>query len=602
MTDVHASRFRWPWPRTDGSLRREGAAVDWRSTIRSRLTVCAALTGLWTLGIEARLVYLQVLEHSDLTARAALQQVKTIDAPAKRGDIVDRNGHVLAYSVDVDSIVADPAEVEDPERTAALVCGALADCGAEERRRMHAQLRRKARFAYLARRVSPEEAHRIRALQLPGVGFLKESRRFYPKRELLSHVLGFVGLDNAGLGGLEAAYDSQIRGREGRVLVHVDARNHAVASRVEREPTAGVGLELTIDQYLQHIAERELRAGVLENRAEGGAAVIMDPRSGEILALANWPTFNPNTFNLSPEHARRNRAIQDQYEPGSTFKLMTASAALEEGVVTADDPIDCAPGVIRFGARVIRDDHVYGTLPFSDVIAKSSNVGAIKVGLRLGPERLIKYVSRFGFGQALAPDFRGENRGSVWNPADLNDSALASVAMGYQIAVTPLQMAAAVSSIANGGTLYEPRVVRAVIRNGRRVPVEPRPLRRTVSGRTAGELTAMMEAVVERGTAKASAIDGFTVAGKTGTAKKIVDGRYSSAHFNASFVGFLPSRRPALTIIVVIDTPRARGYYGGTVAAPIFRRIAEASLRHLGIGPTINPVPPVLVTRHSMEP
>jgi cell division protein FtsI (penicillin-binding protein 3) len=350
---------------------------------------------------------------------------------------------------------------------------------------------------------------------------------------------------------------------------------------------------------LQHIAERELRAGVAENHAAGGSAVIMDPRTGEILALANWPTFNPNAFLDSHEVERRNRAIQDLFEPGSTFKLVTASAALEEHVIRPQDPVDCAPGFITFPGRPpIRDVHAYGVLPFSDVIVKSSNVGAIKVGLRLGPERLNRYIDRFGFGRPISPDFRGESPGIVWDPAKLDASALASVSMGYQIGVTPVQMAAATSSIANGGTLIEPRVVRAIIKDGRRTLLQARALRRTVSQDTAAELTAIMEDVVERGTARSAQIDGYTIAGKTGTAAKLVNGRYSKSDYNASFVGFIPSRNPVLTIIVVIDSPRAAGYFGGVVAAPVFKRIAEAAMRQLGVPPNIGAVPPVLVARH----
>jgi cell division protein FtsI (penicillin-binding protein 3) len=592
--------------RSARGTRHAGAGGDaarptWRATVTARLGVGAALLVICAAGIEARLVYLQVLQHGDMQARANRQHNRLITAPAKRGDIVDRHGHVLATSIDLDTVFADPSEIDDPDEVAALVCAALEACGARERQEMARNLRRDSQFAYLARKISPAEAQRVRDLKLKGVAFLKESRRQYPKRELAAHVLGYVGLDNMGLAGLESTYDEQVRGRDGKIFVQTDARQHALTSRVERPATAGASLELTIDQYLQHIAERELRLGVEENRAAGGTAVVMDPQSGEILALANWPTFNPNTFNRVEEQWRRNRAIQDMYEPGSTFKVVTASAALEEDIVLPGDPIDCAPGHITFGRRVIRDVHAYGTLSFTDVIVKSSNVGAIKVGLRLGPERLTRYVSRFGFGRPIGPDFRGENPGSVWNPAGLDPSALASVSMGYQVAVTPLQMAAAVSSVANGGTLIEPRVVRAFIQDATRLPVERRALRRTISPDTAAELTLMMEAVVERGTARTAQIPGYTVAGKTGTAAKLVNRRYSKSDYNASFVGFVPSRQPALVIIVVIDTPRARGYYGGTVAGPIFKRIAEASLLHLGIGPTIDAPPPVLVSRHAGE-
>ena len=391
--------------------------VAWRSTLSTRVVTAAALFVLWTAGIQARLVYLQVIDHADLQARADRQHMRTIAAPAKRGEIVDRNGQMLAYSVDADSVFADPSEIEHPDKVAQLVCGALDDCSARERQEMAQALRRDTQFAYLARKVSPDEAQRVKALELKGVGFVKESRRYYPKKELAAHVLGYVGLDNTGLAGLESTYDAQVRGREGKVLIQTDARRHALNSRVDRPATEGAALELSIDQNLQYIAERELRAGVEENRAAGGSAVIMDPLTGEILALANWPTFNPNTFGRADERERRNRAIQDLYEPGSTFKVVTASAALEERVIRPDDWVDCAPGFIKIGSRKpIFDVHRYGTLSFTDVIVKSSNVGAIKVGLRLGPERLGRYVSRYGFGQTLSPDFRGENPGIVWNP------------------------------------------------------------------------------------------------------------------------------------------------------------------------------------------
>jgi cell division protein FtsI (penicillin-binding protein 3) len=562
----------------------------------------AAVFALWTVGIEARLIYLQVFAHADLTARADRQQLDTIDVPAKRGEILDRHGRVLAYSVDADTVFANPLEVEGAERTASLVCGALDACDNAMRQGMVKMLRKRTQFAYLARKISPEEAQRVRVLQLKGIAFLKENRRYYPKRELAAHVLGYVGTDNVGLAGLESTYDSQVRGKDGKVLVTADARQHALFSRVDRPATAGASLELTIDQYLQHIAERELRAGVEQNRAAGGSAVIMDPRTGEILALANWPTFNPNTFLESQEQSRRNRAVQDLYEPGSTFKLVTASAALEENVISMKDPVDCSPGFIKFEGRPpIRDMHRYGVMPFTDVIVKSSNVGAIRVGLRLGPERLGRYVSRFGFGQPIAPDFRAENPGIVWNPAKLDSSALASVSMGYQVAVTPVQMAAAASSIANGGTLIEPRVVRAIVKDGRRSVVPARTLRRTVSEQTVAELTEIMEGVVERGTAKSAQIPGYTIAGKTGTAAKLINGRYSRSEYNASFIGFIPSRDPALTIIVVIDSPHGNGYTGGVVAAPVFKRIAEASLRQIGVGPNIGAPSPVLVARHDED-
>ena len=574
----------------------EQSANPWRKTLNRRASIVAAVFMLWTIGIEARLFYFQVVRHEALAATAKRQQARTNETPAKRGEILDRQGRLLAYSVDADTIYAVPSEIEDPAGVAAALCGALGDCSKGDRQELTARLAKDGLFAHVRRKASPEQARRIAALNLTGVGFLKEDRRFYPHKELAAHLLGYVGTDNIGLGGLEATYDWLIKGEPGLLLAEVDAHGR-VFSRIERPPTAGSSLELTIDQYLQHLAERELRAGIQWSGAAGGSVVIVDPLTGEILALANYPTFNPNIYGQFEVSSLRNRAVQDLYEPGSTFKIVTAGAALEEQVIKPQDRVDVSVGKISFGARVIHDDHRYGVLSFQDVIVKSSNVGAIKVGLGLGAGRLSSYVRRFGFGRPISPDFRGESAGIVWDPAKLNDSALASVSMGYQVGVTPLQMAAAVSSVANGGALIEPRAVRAVITDGKRTPVPRKGLGRTISTTTAAQLTAIMESVVEDGTGKLAQIPGYTIAGKTGTAQKIVNGVYSNSDYNVSFVGFVPSRAPVFAIVVVVDTPRKVSPYGGVVAAPIFKKIADAALRHQGVPPSINAAPPVLVAR-----
>ena len=573
---------------------------NWRPVLKSRLLVAAAALVLWVVGIEARLIVLQVVQHDELAARAEKQQMSTVPAPAKRGEIFDRNGRLLAYSVDADTIYAVPTEISDPAQTAAALCEALDDCTKKSREELKERLSQQRAFVFVKRRATPMQAKRVAALSLDGIGFRKESRRFYPNRELAANLLGYVGLDNVGLGGVEATYDRTVRGREGKLLVQTDARRH-VFSRLERSPTAGASIELTIDEQLQYIAEREVRAGVQAARADAGTAVILDPHTGEILAMASFPTFNPNEYSASPESARRNRAVQDLYEPGSTFKLVTASAAIEERVIAPHDVIDVSAGQIRFGNRVIDDMRHYDQLTFADVLVKSSNVGAIKVGLKLGAERLGLYIRRFGFGRPSAPDFPGESPGIVWEPSKLNDSALASVSMGYQVGVTPLQMAAAASVIANGGTLYEPHVVRAVVKGPTRTIVRPKVVRRAILPETAATLTAIMEQVVLDGTAKGAQLVSHTVAGKTGTADKLVNGRYSPYQQNVSFVGFVPSRNPVMTVIVMIDSPRVGGDTGGEIAAPIFKRIADASLRRLGVAPTINPAPPVIVARNTPD-
>jgi len=319
-------------------MAERGAAAsrlnkDWRAIVRGRLLVCASLIGLWTVGIEARLVYLQVIDYDNLMSRADRQQMRTLNPPAKRGEIFDRRGRLLAYSVDADTVAAVPTEIDDPQDVASQVCHALDSCDADRQAQIFKNLSRKGSFAYVARQVSPDEAKRVKALALPGLTLFKESRRYYPNSELAAHVIGYVGLDNVGLGGIESAYDAQIRGHDGKVLIQTDnfrGKRRALSSRVERPATAGAGIELTIDEYLQHVAERELRQGVADNHAQGGTAIVMDPHTGEILALANWPTFNPNTFSRADDDAKRNRAIQTLYEPGSTFKIVTASAALEQ--------------------------------------------------------------------------------------------------------------------------------------------------------------------------------------------------------------------------------------------------------------------------------
>jgi cell division protein FtsI (penicillin-binding protein 3) len=577
--------------------------VMWRRTVNRRLVIASIMCGLWTAGIEMRLVYLQTIAHKDLAARAERQQMRTLTVPAKRGEIYDRRGQLLAFSVDADTIYAVPVEIANTAKTAAALCRALEGCDGKEHQSLVERLGRQRAFVYVKRRVSPTEARRVADLNLEGVGFMKESRRFYPNKELAAHVVGYVGLDNVGLHGLEASYDKVIRGHEGTILVQTDARRRAF-SRLGRVPTSGGSLELTIDDQLQYIVERELRIGVESNHAASGTAVLMNPRTGEVLAMANWPTFNPNAYNSASEDAQRNRAVQDLYEPGSTFKIVTASAAIEEKVLPIDSFIDTSPGVIRFGNRVIDEyaHHNYGVLSFTDVLVKSSNIGAIKIGLKIGPERLGLFIRRFGFGRPTSSDFPAESPGIVWDPSKLNDSALASISMGYQVGVTPLQMAAAVSAIANGGQWIEPRVVQAVIRDGTRTKVAPTVVRTAITPITATALLPILEAVVRDGTGKGAQIPGYTVAGKTGTADKLVGGHYSSTQQNVSFVGFVPSRNPAITVIVMIDSPRAPSNSGGAVSAPIFKRIAEATLRHLGVPPDVNAPPPVMVARRAASP
>jgi cell division protein FtsI (penicillin-binding protein 3) len=593
---------------------------SWRQTVGPRLWIVGALLSVWAVAVFVRLVDLQIVQHAALEARGKAQQERRIEERAQRGDIVDRHGTLLAYTVEEATLSVDPRELGNPRQAVARLCGALGDCTADERIKLETTLSQSTRGdeeirPWLSeeqeRRVAalekmpgagPEKKPGVRVEKMPGIKLEKKPRRIYPNKELAASVLGFVGDENKAHAGLERRYDEMLSGQPGRMILLKDGvKWHAPFSRVGEPALPGKSIELTIDAVLQALVERELHVGVEENCALGGCAIVMDPATGEILAMASEPTFDPNDYNRVPAERRHNRAVQDIYEPGSTFKLVTASAALEEKVLRPTDLIDTGNGTITIGSRKPIGEaqgHRYGTISFSDVIVLSSNVGAVKVGLLLR-ERLGRYVERFGFGMKLSPDFRnGESRGRVPRLADWSDSTLASVAMGYEISVTPLQMATAASAVANGGELVMPRVVRAVIDGDRRVPVPRKVIRRAISTETAAELTSMMEGVVERGTAKKAALTDFTVAGKTGTTNKLVDRIYSKTDYNVSFVGFVPSRQPALTILVVIDTPRGPNKpFGGTVAAPIFHRIAEAALRYLGVSPT-NPAPPVLLARH----
>lgn len=574
---------------------KSDAPGDWRQVLHPRVRVAACAMALWGAVIVGRLVDLQVVRHDFFVQRAEEQRARMIETPARRGEILDRNGRVLALDVAADTVIAAPRVVENkgsgPAKTAQELCAALA-CAADRRERLESVLAGDGAFAYVARQIGPRTAQEILGRKLVGIGLVKENRRYYPNGALAAHVLGHTGIDNQGLHGLESLYERTLAGEPGRILVQRDALDKAF-SRVERRPTAGVSLELAIDGYVQHIAERELRATVREHDAAGGSVVVLAPRTGDILALANEPAFNPNAWAGSPSAARRNRATQDVYEPGSTFKLVTASAALEEQVVRSGDVIDVSPGVIFFGGQPIRDFRDYGALTFADVIVRSSNVGTSKIGVALGADRLNRYVRRFGFGQTVSRDFPGESRGIVHDASRLREGGLARVAMGYNVSVTPLQMAVAMNAVASGGELMAPRLVRAEIDGGIRKEVPPRVVRRVITARTAAALTRIMEDVVARGTARQAAIPGYAAAGKTGTAEKILpDGTYSSTDHVASFGGFAPAARPEITVLVVIDGVAG---FGGAVAAPAFRRIGEAVLHHLGVPPDREAPPALLV-------
>ncbi|HEY9286115.1 MAG TPA: penicillin-binding protein [Pyrinomonadaceae bacterium] len=551
---------------------------------RARFVVLTLL--LWMLVIGGRLVYLQVVRHEDLAARARDQQETLTKTNAPRGMILDRQGVELARSLEVDSFFAVPSEIADAREAARQ----LAPLFAAEPRALAAKIdeakRAGRKFVWLAREVEPEQAGRAKALSLAGVHTIKEPKRYYPNGALAAHVLGFVGLDDKGLGGVEGFYHASLKGEGGEVTLTRDARRTAFES-AEVEAREGESIVLTIDRNIQHVTERTLAEAVRRERAKSGTAVVLDPRTGEILALANSPTFDPNGATRIPDEARVNQALQYIYEPGSTFKVVAYSAAIEEKLAKPDDNIDCQMGSITIFGRTVRDTHAYGTLTVTEALAKSSNVAAIKLGMRVGNERLYEYIRRFGFGERTGVELNGETRGLLRPPSKWQKTSIGSIAIGQEVGATPVQVASAFGAIANDGLRVAPHLVREVRdARGRAVRRTEPKTTQVVSRETARAVRTMLESVTVKGTAKAAQLEGYTAAGKTGTAQKI-DPRtraYSKSKYVASFVGFAPAAEPAVVIIVVLDEPSG-SYYGGTVAAPVFREIAEQVLPYLDVVP-----------------
>jgi cell division protein FtsI (penicillin-binding protein 3) len=556
------------------------AASTARHSTTRRLYLLAGLFVFWCCAICARLVYLQIFRYGSFEQRAEHQQTRTQEVSARRGIIYDRSGNELAMSINVDSVFAVPAEMPKPASTISLV----ARITKQDPRELLARCEAGKSFCWLARKPDPEISARIRSLNLRGVYFQKESKRYYPKNELAAQVLGYVGMDDTGLSGIEREYEEQLQGQPGEMLISVDARKKWFGS-VEKQPQPGQNIVLTLDEKVQYIAERELEAAMQQTKAIAGTVVVENPRTGEILALANRPTFNPNlSKEITPEKLK-NHAVSDVYEPGSTFKLVTISGALEEKVTRPDEVFDCQMGSIVYNGMRIRDSKAHGLLSVADVLAESSDVGSIKIGLRLGEERFYKYIRAFGFGQQTGIELPGETRGLTKPVSRWSKVSIAAISMGQEIGITPLQLAALVSTMANDGVYVAPRIVAATTQPQsapQTVAFHAVEGHRVLSSFTAAEMRQMMQGVVLHGTGKRALLIGYSSAGKTGTAQKVDPATHAYSHtkYVGSFAGFAPVNNPAVTIAVVLDS--AVGLHqGGQVSAPVFNRIAQQVLEYL---------------------
>lgn len=555
-----------------------------------RALFVAAFIGFWMLVVCARLVHLQFSQHDGLANRARQQQQNSIETSPQRGELLDRQERQLARSVQTVSLFFDPDGLDAAalDQTASQLAQSLGMNYEELANQFREAQAEKRRFIWVARRLDAEFGNKIVAMNLPGIQARLEPKRYYPNGPLAAHILGYVGLDGTGLGGVEQFYNSKIAGEPGRLFLEKDANGKPYES-YEIASKPGQTVVLTIDQSIQYQAEQTLLAAVQRSRAKSGTVIVLDPGSGEILALANAPTFDPNRVADTKAETRSNWALQNIYEPGSTFKIVAFSAALEKKLVTIDDRIDCQMGAVTVAGRVVHDHHPFGSLTIAEALAKSSNVAAIKLGIRVGDETMYDYIKRFGFGSRTGIELPGETGGILRKVERWHPSSIGSIAIGQEIGVTPVQMVAAFGALANDGVRVAPHLIREVRNAEGTVVYRAQPEhRRVISAETATALRGMLEGVTLRGTAKQAQLDGYSAAGKTGTAQKI-DPRtrsYSATKFVGSFVGFAPVNNPQVVIIVVIDEP-AGAYHGGDVAAPIFREVAEQILPNLGVMPDI---------------
>ncbi len=553
--------------------------------MRSGIVCLCLLFGFGLIG--CRLFYLQVFQSDAGAHQVQQQHQRTLVVQPDRGVIVDRQGHPLAMNVDVPSVYVNLGSLKDPKQTARALAPVL-DMPVTQLRQMFQQSQSRVR---IKRQIPEDIAKRVEAMAIPGVEVTRSPHRFYPKGELGSHIVGFAGDDNQGLEGIEFHYESYLRGEKNLVQYQRDAKGGMISSlgnHGSTSPLTGYHVTLTIDEVIQFIAEDELAKAVRQSGAKSGTILIMDPMTGAILAWALYPTFDPNHFRKLSAKDWRNWAVTDPYEPGSTLKMVVAAAALEEGIMEPDTLIYGGDGQMSVAGTIVHDHAKSSWMTFTEAVAHSSNVGVIKVAVELGPARMLQYLKAFGFGEKTGIDLSGESSGILRELNEWSGRSLSSLAMGQEIAVTPIQMVTAMSVVANGGWLMTPHVVSSVMDgHGQSIlttDLEPR--RRPISAQTATRLSRILETVVESGTGKQAKLVGYRAAGKTGTSQKVdpQSGTYSSSNVIASFVGFVPVEQPRLAMLVVIDEPEV-GPWGGEAAAPVFGSVAKRVLPHLGILP-----------------
>ena len=560
--------------------------------VKSRLALVSLILSAAGLVLVGRLVHLQIIQHDRLAAQSDKQYLRTVEITSGRGNIYDRNRNQLATNIRVESVYADPKSVAEKTATARILARVLE----LNPQAVLKKLKSNRHFVWIKRKSELNAVEKLKQLDLVGVGFIAETKRYYPKRKLAASTLGFVGLDNQGLAGIEHFHHAVLKGRAQRTVLEKDARGRflwTTANAQDLNP-GKQDVVLALDEVIQFIAERELNRQVKEYRAKSGLAIVMDPFSGAVYAMASAPEFNPNNYAAYPPHIWRNDAVASAFEPGSIFKPIVAAASLEEGLAGPDDIFFCENGSYQIGKSRISEasNHQFGWLTLRNIIAKSSNIGAIKIAQRLGNRRFYDYIRKFGCGRRLGVDLPGEASGTLRSIRQCSGLSLASLSSGHEISVTPLPMVSAFAAIANGGVLIRPRLTQAILKNGvLDRTFEPEALQTVLSEETSRQMINILKSVVKTGTGAKAAIPGFEVAGKTGTAQKIdpKTQTYSKTKYLASFVGFVPADAPRLVILVMIDEPQ-KTYWGGEVAAPVFQKIARKTLRYLHIPSSLDRV------------